>query len=156
MHFIKNIMRGRLFGHPIHLMLVHFPAALFPVSAAFSITAYFYNNDMLSLFNFYIVCIGTTLGWIALIFGIIDLIKIQEMKSPFKVALIHGGLNTLWLSIFSVIAGIQYKYYPHIPVPSITVVLITLVVVASMIYSNYLGGELILKYGIGKKENAPS
>ena len=152
MHLINNILNGRLFGHPIHMMLVHFPAALFPISAAFSIISYLLNDKIISLLNFYIICTGTGLGWLALIFGVIDLIKIQEMKAPFKVALIHGGLNTLWLSVFSVIVGIQFKFYPQIPVPSLIVVLLEIVVASTMIYSNYLGGELVLSYGVGKKE----
>jgi uncharacterized membrane protein len=151
MALLKNILRGRLFGHPIHMMMNHFPAALFPMSAALLIAAYFYGSTIFSLFNFYIICTGTVLGWITLIFGVIDLLKIQEIKEPFKVALIHGSLNTLWLSIFSVIMGVQFKYYPQIPVPSLIEVLIETVVVLAMVYSNYLGAELVLKYGIGKK-----
>jgi uncharacterized membrane protein len=152
MQLIKNILNGRLFGHPIHMMLVHFPAALFPLSAVLSVTSYIYKDKILSLFNFYIICAGSLLGWLALIFGVIDLFKIQEMKEPFKTALIHGGLNTLLVSVFSVIAGVQFKYYPQIPVPSLVAVIIEAAAVSAMIYTNYLGGELVLRYGVGKKE----
>ena len=151
MILLNDILKGRLFGHPIHMMLVHFPAALFPISAALSFVSYFLNDKILSLFNFYIICIGTAIGWVALIFGVNDLVKINELKLPFKVALIHGGLDILWLSVFSTIAGVQFKYYPQIPTPSLIEVLIEIVVVSAMIYSNYLGGELVLKYGVGKK-----
>jgi len=152
MNPVKNIMQGRLFGHPIHMMLVHFPAALIPISAAVSAVSYFRNDHILALFNFYLVCIGAASGWLAIIFGIIELIKIQDIKEPFKIALMHGGLNTLWVSVLSIIAGVQFKYFPGIHIPSSALVLTQAAVAVFMIYSNYLGGQLVLKYGIAKKE----
>ena len=151
MSLIKNLTGGRLFGHPIHMMLVHFPAALFPVSAALSIVSFYFINQTISLMNFYIICIGAFWGWIALLYGIIDLLKIKEESKPFKVALVHGGLNTLWLMFFTVLAGIQFKTYPDISVPSLAEVLCSVVVVLGMLYSNFLGGELVLRFQIAKK-----
>lgn len=149
MQFFKSIIKGRLFGHPIHMMLVHFPAALFPVSAALSLLSYIQKDSIISLFNFYVICIGTVIGWVALIFGFNDLLKIQDNKKAFNTGIIHGSLNTLWLSVFSVLGGIQIKYYPLIPTPSLTVVIIEIIVVLSMLYSNHLGGRLVLRYGVG-------
>lgn len=151
MSAIKDLLQGRLFGHPIHMMLVHFPAALFPVSAALSIVSYYFSNFAISLMNFYIVCIGAAMGWIALIFGTIELIRIQYSSKPFRIALIHGGLNTLWLMFFSILAGVQFKYYPQIPVPSLLEVICELLVVLGMLYSNFLGGELVLRFQVGRK-----
>jgi len=132
------------------MMLVHFPAALFPVSAVFSLLSNVRYDPELALFNFYIICSGALVGWAALIFGIIDLIKIQGTDKRFMIGIIHGSLNILWLSFFSVLAGIQLKYYPSVPVPSLPIVLVEIFVVSSMIYSNHLGGELVLKYGAGR------
>ena len=148
---LKNILKGKLFGHPIHMMLVHFHSALFPVSAAFALISLVTHDGALALFNFYIICIGVTLGWFALMFGAIELVQIQELKIPFKIALIHGGLNSVWVSVFTILAGVQFNYYPLIPVPSLAQVIIEISIVLMMLYSNLLGGELVLKYGIGKK-----
>lgn len=152
MNFIKDIINGRLLGHPIHMMLVHFPSALFPFSAALALLAYLQRDSELSLFNFYVICTGTVIGWTAMIFGVIDVLKLQENKKAFMTGLIHGSLNTLWLSVFSVIGGIQIKYYPIIPVPSLAVVIIEIVVFLSMLYSNHLGGRLVLKFGAGRED----
>ncbi|HSD63858.1 MAG TPA: DUF2231 domain-containing protein [Ignavibacteriaceae bacterium] len=156
MQFVENIIKGRLFGHPIHMMLVHFPAALFPVSAVLCLLSYIQSDSILSLFNFYIICTGTVIGWIALIFGLIDLLKFQKDKKPFMTGIIHGSLNTLWLSVFSVLGGIQIKFYPSIPVPSLTAVIIEIIVVLIMLYSNHLGGELVLRYSAGMDEDFKS
>jgi len=151
MGLIKDTTHGKLFGHPIHMMLVHFPAALFPVSAALSVAAYYFNNPSVSLMNFYILCIGTIMGWLALIFGVIELMKIRDNTKPFTTALIHGGLNTLWLMFFSALAGAQFKCYPGIHVPTLSIVICEVIVVIGMLYSNFLGGELVLKYQVAKK-----
>ncbi len=153
MELFKKILKGKLFGHPIHMMLVHFPASLFPVSAALSLVSYYLKDNMISLLDFYTMCIGAGIGWLALIFGIIELsiIPAQEKSESFRTGLIHGGLNSLWLIFFTVIAGVKFKYYPEIPIPSLVEVLIEIVIVIGMIYSNYLGGELVLRYGVGKK-----
>jgi uncharacterized membrane protein len=148
--FIRSLINGRLFGHPVHMMLVHFPSALLPFSAVLALLAFIRNDDVLALFNFYVLSVGTVIGWMAIIFGIIDLVKLQENKDAFKTGLIHGGLNTLWISVFSVIGGIQIKYYPLIPVPSIAIVVIEAAVFLSMLYSNHLGGRLVLKFGAGR------
>lgn len=155
MLFLENIIKGRLFGHPIHMMLVHFPAALFPVSAVLCLLSYIQSDGILSLFNFYVICTGTVMGWTALIFGLIDLLKIQNDKKPFMTGIIHGSLNTLWLSVFSVLGGIQIKYYPSIHVPSFAAVIIEIIVVVLMLYSNHLGGELVLRYGAGRTDEQP-
>lgn len=148
---INSILKGRLFGHPVHMMLVHFPAALFPFSAAVALAALIYNSTELALFNFYIICAGSVMGWLALAFGLIELMQILDQKRTLRTVLIHGGLNTLWLCIFTILAGVQLKYYPEITIPSLTQVILEMIVVSVMIYSNFLGGELVLRYGIGKK-----
>lgn len=151
MDLLKNILTGRLWGHPIHMMLVHFPAALFPVGAAFSLLSFLFNDKSIALMNFYIICTGSAIGWIALIFGAIDLFKIPVNTKPFRIALTHGGLNILWLSVFTIVAGAQFKYYPAIPTPSLIVTITETITAIFMLYSNYLGGELILKFGVGTK-----
>lgn len=140
-------------GHPVHIMLVHFPIAFFPMSAVLDLLSAIYSNSALSLFSFYSSSAGAILGTFAMIFGAIDLIKIQPKEKHFNAALIHGGLNFLWVIIFGAIAGINFKNYPEINIAGNAQVIIEFLSVAGMIYSNFLGGELVLKYGMGKKES---
>ncbi len=150
-NFIKEFSRGRFFRHPIHLMLVHFPAALFPMALMLDICSSYFNDKNLSLFSFYTISAGTILGWAAIIFGAIDLLKIPSDKKVFKTALLHGGLNLLWLFTFTILAGIEIQSYPDINFPSAAKIAAEAFAVAGMLYSNFLGGELVLKYDIGKE-----
>ncbi len=139
-------------GHPVHVMLVHFPIAFFPMSAVLDLLSVIYSNSALSLFSFYSALAGVILGTAAMIFGIIDLIKIPPKEKHFNIALLHGGLNFLWVIIFAAIVLMNFKNYPEINIAGNFQVAIELLAAAGMIYSNFLGGELVLKYGMGKKE----
>lgn len=149
MNFFSNILKGRFFGHPVHIMLIHFPSAFLPMSTLLDFLSYTNNENTLALFGFYSGMAGSATGIIAALFGAGDLIKISPEKKEFKIALLHGGLNILWISIFSVLVGIQINYYPLIPLPSLSIILIKFIIITGMFFSNFLGGELLLKYGIG-------
>jgi len=153
LNYLKEFLRGRLFGHPAHIMLVHFPIALFPMGAFFDAASFYFNNTNLSLFSFYSITAGAAAGWTALIFGLIDLLKISPENKAFNTALLHGGLNFLWLTVFTIFAGLGLSTYPYIKVPSIGKLAAELSAAAGMLYSNYLGGVLLLKYDIGKEKS---
>src|SRR5690606_2491273 len=102
------------------------------------------------LFSFYCAAAGVILGGASIIFGIIDLLKIPAGTVIFNTALIHGGLGFLWVIVFSIFAGVDIKDYPLI-YHSIINILVKVIAVSGLIYSNYLGGELVLKYNQGKK-----
>jgi uncharacterized membrane protein len=149
---ISDLARGRLFGHPVHMMLVHFPSALFPVSLIADIAGIVFKEHNFFIFGFYSAVTGTTFGWLALLFGIVDLLKIPGEQPAFNKALIHGGLNFLWLTIFTIIIGMEIKNHPQIGY-SLLKVIGKSIAVAGLLFSNFIGGELVLKYGIGKKED---
>lgn len=147
---IRNLLNGKFLGHPVHLMLVHFPAAFFPLSAAIDIYAWIIKSDIYAEFSFYVLCLGIIAGIGAAVFGTVDLLKIKR-EEVLRTALIHGGLNLLWVAAFGVIAGIQFQQLPEIKIPSIAILIVKIISTGGMFYSNYLGGELLLKYGIGRK-----
>jgi uncharacterized membrane protein len=148
---IKDLLKGKLFGHPVHIMLVQFPSSLFPLSLLADLIAVYTGNHHFYIFSFYSALAGTAVGWLALLLGIVDLIKIPAEHTAFNKTLIHGGLNFLWLTAFTVLVGTEVKYYPSSGYSFIRLVVKT-IVVTGLIFSNYIGGELVLKYGIGKKE----
>jgi hypothetical protein len=65
-----------------------------------------------------------------------------------KSALWHGGLNVVWFAVFGCFVLINLKSYPDIPPASILKVSIKAVCIAGLFLSNYLGGQLILKYKV--------
>ncbi len=133
------------------MMLVHFPSALFPVSLIADLAAIIYGEHTFYTFAFYSAVAGIAFGWLALLFGVIDLLRIPPEHSAFYIALIHGGLNFFWLILFSIVIGMEIKTYPETGYSSMKLI-VKLAAVTGLLFSNFLGGELVLKFGIGKKE----
>ena len=145
------MFKSSISGHPIHIMLIHFPIAFLTLSALLDIFSIIYKNTHLAELAFYSLILGTTSAIFAAGFGAMDLIKIKNDQAILRKALLHGGLNVLWLMIFSVIAGIQLKQFPEINILNNWVIILKTLIVVGLFYTNFLGGELVLHYGVGRK-----
>ncbi len=139
----------KILGHPLHLMLIHFPAALFPMEIICYYIYYRTGNRSFADASFYAMCGGAILGWLAVITGTIDLISIKEEQTAAKAkAMIHGLINTTVVIAYSALAYILYSRYPNLPAPTMTMLLVKAALNIVMIAGNYIGGTLILKYKI--------
>ncbi|MEO6301565.1 MAG: DUF2231 domain-containing protein [Bacteroidia bacterium] len=139
----------KLFGHPIHIMLIHFPSALFPMDLICSFLAVYYDITFTSA-SFYAMMGGTVIGWLAVITGCFDLINISQTRPELiKKVLLHGGINTVVLVIYSLLAYLAFKKYPQILPDDLAKLIIKISTVSFMFIANYLGGNLILKNKVG-------
>jgi len=140
----------KVFGHPIHIMLIHFPSALFPMDLICSFIAYYFGILSFAEASFYAMTGGVLLGFMAVITGFADLISTAEKRPDLvRKILVHGGINTLVIIVYSILAFIAYKHYPELT-PDRPALLITKAgLILLMIIGNYLGGNLILKDKIG-------
>jgi uncharacterized membrane protein len=136
----------KLLGHPVHVMLIHFPSALFPMDFVCSGIQYYTHNRSFTEASFYAMVGGVLLGYLVIIFGIFDLLNVVEKKpKSVKKALIHGGINTLVVIVYTVLAFIQYKHYPLLMPDGIRTLITKVIIISFMIIGNYIGGSLILK-----------
>jgi uncharacterized membrane protein len=139
----------KIFGHPVHLMLVHFPSALLPMDLLCSAFGWIKGDTLLVPTAFYSLCGGVFMGWAAVVSGALDLPRIPagDNKAMVK-ALWHGSINTLALIGFTVVFFLEYRTYPTLSVNSGGLLSAKLVLVAFIITGNFLGGSLILKHKI--------
>jgi len=135
----------KLFGHPLHIMLIHFPSALFPMDLICSVLALYYGNG-LSMASFYAMTGGTVLGALAIVTGALDLIPISNRRPELvKKILLHGGINSLVVIVYSLLAYLAYRKFPDITPDSWPLIITKACLVLFMIGGNYVGGSLILK-----------
>lgn len=139
----------KLFGHPIHLMFIHFPAALFPMDFACSIIYRYTGVQSFADASFYAMSGGAMLGWIAVIFGTFDLLAVLE-KHPdaMKKALLHGGTNIVVIIVYSMLAYAQYQQASWLQTDGILILIVKAFVIALMVVGNFIGGSLILKHRV--------
>ncbi|MBO9702045.1 MAG: DUF2231 domain-containing protein [Sporocytophaga sp.] len=152
MGLFNELSKGKLLGHPIHVMLVHFPLALFPVSLVLDIIYLQSGGLLFSTMSFYCLCIGLAGGFAAAVFGLWDLLNIGKDPDVLRTAFIHGGINSLILFSYTIIATLRYKQPDYASAsPDIQVITNALLNVL-LVTAAYFGGELVFRYKVGIKK----
>src|SRR4051794_28931190 len=118
----------KIFGHPLHVILIHFPAALFPMDFVCALLFYFTTKSSFTDASYYAMAGGVALGWVAVITGTYDLIGVQKTNpSALNTALLHGGINLVVVIVYSVLFYRQYKLYPAVQPDSVALLIVKLV-----------------------------
>ncbi len=143
----------KIFKHPIHIMLIHFPSALLPMDFVCYGLLYHTHQPSFAYTSFYALFGAVVLGWVAALFGILDILKIPPGKTDaLQKALIHGGINVSIIIVYTVLAYSAYKKYPNLDDASLSLLIFKGILVGFMIIGNYIGGSLIFKYKISIEE----
>lgn len=143
----------KIFGHPPHIMLIHFPSALFPMELVCYALFYYTGDRSFGDAAFYAVLGGAGVGWLAVLFGAWDLMKLSpDRPKVVAAALIHGSINLVVLVGFSVFAYATFRNYPELTPARLPVLIIKGALVLCLLAGNYLGGNLILRHKVGVRE----
>lgn len=146
----REIIRGRLLGHPVHAMLVHFPIGLFMAGACFDVASFWFDSVHLPLVAFYCIAGGLAGGAAAMFFGVIDYIHLSENERLFKKAGRHALLQvSAWL-LFGVVLGMKLTQYLVIAPPGTVMLIVEMAAVGLMLAGNFIGGDLVYKDGVGR------
>jgi len=145
----------KIFGHPVHIMLIHFPTALLPMDLACSLIYYFTKNTSFTDASFYALCGGVLMGWLAAALGALDLLAIRDRKPDvLKLAMVHGCLNVTVIMVYSFLAFAQYKRYPNLVPDSTPLLIVKSLCMVILIAGNFLGGSLILKHKVAVEKTS--
>src|SRR5213592_1852524 len=99
----------KILGHPIHVMLIHFPSALLVLDPLFSALACG-AGPLTPHYVFISTGVGVVFGWLAVLTGIVDVLKLWQEKHPaVNRALIHGAVNSTVLMGFTFFMLINLK-----------------------------------------------
>src|SRR5262245_1300562 len=126
--------------HPVHTMIVHFPAALFPVDFIFSMVAIFSTYDELAVAAYYCLLAGTIGGWLAMLTGVVDLFK--YVVKPGSIALpgiIHSSVQTIVVIGYTMMLAIEYHHMNFVIAPPVWLWATKFVLLAIMFVGNYFG-----------------
>ena len=94
--------RARLFGHPIHPILIPFPLGLLTTSVAFDVVYLLTGDGKWSGISFWMIAAGVIGGLGAAVFGLIDWLAIPSGTRAKSVGLWHGAANVVVVALFSV------------------------------------------------------
>jgi uncharacterized membrane protein len=142
-----DVLKGRLGKHRFHPMLVHFPSALYPFSLVMDFLFWLHGNEIFAAAGTYALCAAVGMSTLALIYGTIDFLQLDSKSKAWKVGGVHALLNVTWFIIYSVLLLYALKRgYTSVGLSYLIVMTVT---TAGLIFSNFLGAELIIRYRIG-------
>jgi uncharacterized membrane protein len=136
----------KILGHPWHIMLIHFPTALFPMDLVCSIVAYNSNDHSFVSASYYAMLGGVILGVLAIVTGAMDLLAAYRNRpETVNRVLIHGSINGVVVAGYFILAVLAWEQYPALVQDGAGKIILKAGFVSFMFAGNFLGGRLILK-----------
>ena len=93
--------RAKLFGHPIHQMLVAFPLGLLATALAFDVIHLITANGYWSELAFWMIAAGVITGLLAAPFGFIDWLAIPSDTRAKRIGALHGIGNVIVVLLYA-------------------------------------------------------
>jgi len=133
-------------GHPIHPMLIPFPIVCFVVTFLFDIL-YIRGNTGLAGTTNWLLGIGLGIGALAAVAGLTDFLGDERIRGATAVK--HMIANVTAVAI----EAINFALRLHNPdFIASTGVYLSGVVVLILLYSGWMGGELVFRHGVGVRD----
>jgi uncharacterized membrane protein len=137
----------KLFGHPIHPMLIVLPLGLLSAAVVFDIMYLVTDEGVFSSVAFLNIAAGVVGGLGAAIFGAWDWFHIPRDTRAKRIGLLHGGGNVVVVALFSVswLLRLGQEGYE----PGVLAYVLSFGGLALAAVTGWLGGELVDRLGVG-------
>jgi uncharacterized membrane protein len=148
--------RAKLFGHPIHQMLIVFPLGLLATALLFDVVQLATGNGFWSELSYWMIAAGVVSGLVAAPFGLVDWLAIPWRTRAKRIGAVHGGGNVLVLALY----GISWLMRTDPAAPETPALVMAFLGGGLALVTGWLGGELVDRLAVGVDEgahlNAPS
>ena len=138
--------RAKLFGHPIHPMLIPFPLGLLATSLAFDLIHLLAGGEPWAEVAYWMIAAGIIGGLAAAPTGWVDWLAIPAGTRAKAIGLWHGVGNVVVLVFFAVSWFLRRDAPDE---PGTLPVVLSLVGLALAVLTGWLGGELVDRLGVG-------
>jgi uncharacterized membrane protein len=149
--------KAKIMGHPLHPILIPFPLGLLSTSVIFDVVHLLTGNGKWSEISFWMIAAGVIGGLVAAVFGLIDWLAIPSGTRAKAVGMWHGTTNVVMVTLF-IVSWLLRADAPGDP--GTVAIVISFVAVGLASLGGFLGGELVVRLGVGIAEgahlNAPS
>lgn len=139
--------RVKLFGHPVHPMLIVFPVGLLATAVIFDILHMASGNPVLATVSFYMIAAGVVGGLLAAIFGLIDWLALPNNSRAKSIGGWHGIGNVVIVVLFAA-SWLLRGNNPNF-VPDTFAMLLSFAGFALALITAWIGGELVYRLGVG-------
>jgi uncharacterized membrane protein len=143
----------RLFGHPLHMMLLHFPIALWSVSLLAEAAWLWRGETRWAEMSFWCVLVGLALAVPVVVTGFADYLAIPSGHSAERVALWHMVIMLSAAAMFTVSLVVQGAPAAVTSGRMIAAMVVSAGGLALIGFGAWLGGELVLRHGVGRADS---
>jgi uncharacterized membrane protein len=148
----------KIFGHPVHPMLVVFPVGLFATAVVFDILYLILGKQVFPTVSFYMITAGVVGGLLAAIFGLIDWLGLPNNSRAKFIGGWHGIGNFVIVVLFSISWFLRRGDANF--VPTNLALILSFAGIALALITAWIGGEMVYRLGVGVDQganvNAPS
>jgi uncharacterized membrane protein len=131
--------RARIFGHPIHLVLIVFPLGLLATSFFFDLAWLAWGRGQLGIASHWMIFAGVLGGLAASVFGVIDWLAIPRESPAWKAGALHGAGNTVVAVLFAASWLLRRGQPEH---PEALAIALSAVGVLLIVATGWLGSEV--------------
>ena len=143
--------RTKLFGHPVHPMLVVFPLGLLGTAVVFDAIRMSTGNGYWSEIAFWMMAAGIVTGLVAAPFGTIDWLAIPSGTRAKRIGAIHGLGNVAVVGLFA-FSWLLRRDAPA--APEALALVLAFAGAGLALVTGWLGGELVDRLAVGVDEGA--
>lgn len=150
--------RVKVFGHPIHPVLVVYPLGMLSAAVVFDIIYLITNDTAFTTVSYYMIAVGLIGGLVAAIFGLIDWLAIPKNSRAKQIGGWHGLGNAVIVVLF-ILSWLMRNGIVGF-VPNTLALVLSFTGVALALFTGWIGGELVYRLSVGvdpgANVNAPS
>lgn len=144
--------RASISKHPLHPMLVMFPIALWVFSLVCDGMLVWTADQMWGVIAFYTMVGGLVGAILAGMAGLADLMGLKDAHIK-HIALLHMGINVAVVVAYAINIGLRLMDVAN---PPGFAMLLSLISVAAIGVSGWLGGEMVHVHGVGVAGHEPA
>lgn len=139
--------RAKLFGHPIHQMLIVFPLGLLAMAVIFDIVWLVRGTPGWAASSYHMIAAGVITGLVAAVFGFLDWTAIPSGTRAKRIGVLHAVGNVIVVLLF---AASWWQRYQGDPLdPSTAAISFGVAGALLALVTGWLGGELVDRLGVG-------
>ena len=143
-----NLLQGKPLKMPLHIILVHFPIALFTITTLFDIASSVVVGNAFVRGAVYTLALGLLSAAVAAIPGLVDYTTIREDHPARKTATWHLLLNVAAVFLYLISFALRWNHRDLVRCPAIAFAF-SLLGLATIAVAGYLGGVLVYDNGTG-------
>jgi uncharacterized membrane protein len=143
--------KAKLFGHPVHQMLIVFPLGLLGTALAFDALTLATGTGYWSELAYWMIAAGVVTGLLAAPFGVIDWLAIPAGTRAKRIGALHGAGNVVVVLLYAA-SWLARSDSPA--APATLAYVLAFAGGALALCTGWLGGELVDRLAIGVDDGA--